>query len=526
MNNSEHIMASMAIFTDTFEPISDYHLQMVGSHIHWINKLRESIVNRGTLLNVEIISKDNYCPFGKWLHNEHTRLHLGHLHRYHECVEKHAAFHIEAGKIAELANMGKYDNALRELNSDSDFSRASITLITAIFPPMTNSFFREDWKTKLHLTMQTNHALPALGSQAPDFYLENRELEEVTLASYAGKRKILNILPSLDVPGCMAWLQKFNQNIANLKNIVVLIISADLPSVQRCFSETEVLHDVVALSTFRAPTFAADYGVQITDKSLAGLMAPAIVVIDEKNEVIYTQFLSELLELARKPDYESIFKALKHTDSEVPSLEALSESLSILNVDTSKIDNLPENFRAMDTSVIGSVRENFRVTIPIANPCYCEIVPITPKENASEEYKHAYALLATRKIQNEIDETLRSAEELVHDENLTPCMQFALLDISMTGCSIVNHDEELSYFLRPHTIYKNCTIFMPNYGKATITFKLMSQHKIELHKVDEFNELIGILFVNMKPSVERIISSYAQELERRRVSMLRGYSPK
>jgi thiol peroxidase len=529
MNSSEHIMASMAIFTDTFEPVSDYHLQMVGSHIHWINKLRESIANKGTLLNVEIISKDSCCPFGKWLHNEHTRLHLGHLHRYHECVEKHAAFHIEAGKVAELANKGKYDNALRELNSDSDFSRASNTLITAIFPPMTNSFFREDWKTKLHLTMQTNGVLPALGSPAPDFHLQNSALEEVTLASYVGKRKILNILPSLDVPGCVASIQKFNQNIANLENIVVLIITADLPSIQHCFSETEILHDVVVLSTFRAPTFAADYGVQITDKRLAGLMAPALVVIDEQNEVIYTQSLSELLELARKPDYESIFKVLKRSDNEAFGLEALSESLNILNMDASEIDSLPENFRAMDTSGIDSVREHFRVTIPIANPCYCEIVPPVPKENAPAEYKHAYALLATHKIQDESDETPTqqdSVEGVVPDKDSIPCMQFNLRDISMTGCSIVNQDEELSYFLRPHTIYKNCTIFIPNYGKATVTFKLMSQHKIEQHKAGEFNELIGILFVNMKPPVERVISCYAQELERRRISMLRGYSPK
>lgn len=311
MNDNEPILPSAAIFTDTFEPVSSYHLQMVGSHIHWVEKLRNSIVNKEMPLDVETISKDNCCDFGKWLHNKHTHSHLGHLHRYHECMEKHAAFHLEAGKVAGLANQGKYDNALWALNSDSAFTRASTVLITAIFPLTTNSFFREDWKAKLDLAIQTNGSLPLVGSQAPDFYLENSDLEEVTLATYSGKRKVLNILPSLDVPGCMASIQKFNQNVANLENIVVLIISADLPSVHRCFSETDVLHNVVALSTFRAPTFATDYGVQITSGCLAGLMVPAIVVIDEKNEVIYTQFLSKLLESARDPDYESIFGALK-----------------------------------------------------------------------------------------------------------------------------------------------------------------------------------------------------------------------
>lgn len=519
MNNSEYTKPAVAIFTDTFEPVSDCHLQMLGSHIHWIDKLRDSIANKETLLDVETISKDDCCPFGKWLHNEHTRLHFGHLHRYHECVEKHAVFHIEAGKVAELANKGKYDNALRMLSSDSAFSRASIALIAAIFPPMSNSFFRDDWKTKLDLTMQTNGSLPVLGSQAPDFHLENSELEEVTLASYFGKRKILNILPSLDVPGCLASIQKFNQKIANLKNIVVLIISADLPTVQRRFSETKVLHDVIALSTFRAPTFAADYGVKITNGRLAGLMVPAIVVIDEQNEVVYTQLLSELLELAREPNYKSIFEALNQFDNETLDLEELSEDLSIPDMDTTEISN----FSAMSVSGIGSVREHFRVTVPTENPCYCKIVLPAPKENATTEYKHAYAL-AANKIQNKIDEKLakqRSTKAIEHDKDLICCMQFNLRDISMTGCSIVNQDEEFSYFLRPHTIYRNCTIFIPHYGKVIVTFKLMSKRIIEQSKVGKFNELIGILFVNMTQPVERDISCYAQDLERQRVSMLR-----
>jgi hypothetical protein len=150
-----------------------------------------------------------------------------------------------------------------------------------------------------------------------------------------------------------------------------------------------------------------------------------------------------------------------------------------------------------------------------------------PKENATKEYKRAYAL-ATHKIQDKIDEKLTkhgSTKVVVHDNDSIPCMQFNLRDISMTGCSIVNQDEEFSYFLRPHTTYKNCTIFIPNYGKAIVTLKLMSKHKIEYDKASELHELIGILFVNMTQSAEHDISCYTQELERQRISMLRGYLP-
>jgi len=137
--------------------------------------------------------------------------------------------------------------------------------------------------------------------------LANIELDNVTLANYAGKRKILNIVPSLDTPTCAASARKFNQKASNLENSVVLIVSADLPFAQCRFCEIEGLDDVQALSTFRS-TFATDYGVQIIDSALAGLTARAIVVIDERNKIIYTQLVPEL---AHEPDYEAVFTALK-----------------------------------------------------------------------------------------------------------------------------------------------------------------------------------------------------------------------
>ena len=155
--------------------------------------------------------------------------------------------------------------------------------------------------------VQTCGDLPAVGSIAPNFSLANIELENVTLENYAGKRKILNIVPSLDTPTCAASARKFNQKAASLENTVVLIVSADLPFAQCRFCEIEGLHDVTALSSFRS-SFAVDYGVQIIDSALAGVTARAIVIIDEQNKVVYTQLVPEL---AHEPDYESVFAALK-----------------------------------------------------------------------------------------------------------------------------------------------------------------------------------------------------------------------
>jgi thioredoxin-dependent peroxiredoxin len=154
--------------------------------------------------------------------------------------------------------------------------------------------------------LHTSGELPVVGSKAPDFVLVNSKLQDVTLASYAGKKKVLNIVPSLDTPTCAASTRKFNEKAASLNNAVVLVVSADLPFAQCRFCEVEGLKDVLALSTFRS-TFADDYGVKITDTFLAGLTARAIVVIDENDVVIYTQLVGEL---ANEPDYDGVLAAL------------------------------------------------------------------------------------------------------------------------------------------------------------------------------------------------------------------------
>ncbi len=154
--------------------------------------------------------------------------------------------------------------------------------------------------------LNTSGELPAVGGNAPAFTLTSRELVDVSLANYAGKRKVLNIVPSLDTPTCAASTRKFNQKASHLDNTVVLVISADLPFAQSRFCETEDLTDVIPLSTFRSG-FANDYGVTIADTILRGLTARAIVIIDQHDQVIYTQLVAEL---ADEPDYESALAVL------------------------------------------------------------------------------------------------------------------------------------------------------------------------------------------------------------------------
>ncbi|HSN90476.1 MAG TPA: thiol peroxidase [Anaeromyxobacteraceae bacterium] len=156
--------------------------------------------------------------------------------------------------------------------------------------------------------IHTNGELPKVGSKAPDFKLTTGDLKDVSLADYKGKRKILNIVPSLDTPTCATSTRKFNERAGSLANTVVLVVSADLPFAAKRFCTTEGLNNVVPLTLMRGKGFAKDYGVLIQDGLLAGITARAVVVIDEKDVVTYTQLVPEI---GQEPDYESALAAAK-----------------------------------------------------------------------------------------------------------------------------------------------------------------------------------------------------------------------
>jgi thiol peroxidase len=149
--------------------------------------------------------------------------------------------------------------------------------------------------------------LPQPGQTAPDFKLVDKGLADVSLATYAGKRKVLNIFPSLDTPTCATSVRKFNKAASGLKNTVVLCISADLPFAQGRFCGAEGLDNVVTLSTMRGREFLQNYGVAIASGPLVGVAARAVVVLDENNRVLHSQMVKEI---ADEPDYEAALAAL------------------------------------------------------------------------------------------------------------------------------------------------------------------------------------------------------------------------
>ncbi len=146
-----------------------------------------------------------------------------------------------------------------------------------------------------------------MGGAAPAFSLTGGDLADVSLSDYQGKKVVLNIFPSIDTPTCSASVRKFNSELAGHENTVVLCISRDLPFAHSRFCEAEGIKDVVPLSELRDRSFGRDYGVEITDGPLAGLLARAVVILDDAGKVAYTQLVDEISEA---PDYEKALAAL------------------------------------------------------------------------------------------------------------------------------------------------------------------------------------------------------------------------
>jgi thioredoxin-dependent peroxiredoxin len=150
-------------------------------------------------------------------------------------------------------------------------------------------------------------SLPEVGS-SPAFSLTKGDLSATTNEAYAGKRVVLNIFPSVDTPTCATSVRTFNERASEADNTVVLNVSADLPFAQGRFCGAEGISNVETASSFRSPEFGSTFGLTMADGPLAGLLARAVVVLDDAGKVIYTELVPEI---ANEPNYDAALNALK-----------------------------------------------------------------------------------------------------------------------------------------------------------------------------------------------------------------------
>lgn len=149
---------------------------------------------------------------------------------------------------------------------------------------------------------------PKAGQKAPEFRLVDKDLKDVSLKDFAGKRKVLNIVPSLDTPVCAQSTRVFNKRASEASNTVVLVIAADLPFAMSRFCGAEGLNNVITLSTMRGAEFKRNYGVDITSGPIAGVTARAVVVLDENDRVLHAELVPEI---KNEPNYDAALAVLK-----------------------------------------------------------------------------------------------------------------------------------------------------------------------------------------------------------------------
>ncbi len=156
--------------------------------------------------------------------------------------------------------------------------------------------------------INTNANLPRIGGKAKDFILTDAKLQDHTLADFTGQKILLNIYPSIDTGVCATSVRKFNAEAAKLPNVVVLGISRDLPFALGRFCAAEGIDKLFTLSELRTREFGRDYGLEIVDGPMAGLLARAVVIIDEKGKVVYRELVDDIV---HEPNYKEALNALK-----------------------------------------------------------------------------------------------------------------------------------------------------------------------------------------------------------------------
>ena len=155
---------------------------------------------------------------------------------------------------------------------------------------------------------ETNGTLPSIGTTAPDFTLTATDMSSKSLNDFGKVRKVLNIFPSIQTGVCATSARKFNEEASKLKNTKIICISKDLPFAHAGFCATEGIENLEMLSDYKDTNFGDDYKLLITKSAFTGLLSRVVIVLDENNQVLYTE---QVPEIGQEPDYTSALNALK-----------------------------------------------------------------------------------------------------------------------------------------------------------------------------------------------------------------------
>lgn len=157
-------------------------------------------------------------------------------------------------------------------------------------------------------TVQLSGDVPKNGEKAEDFSFVKEDLSDANLSDYKDKVKVVMALPSLDTGICQKEARAFNEKLANMDNVVGIIVSKDLPMAMKRFCAAEGIENIVTASDFRYSDFSSQYNVDMTEGPLKGLMARIVWVLDADNNITYTEIVDDI---THEPNYENAINAVK-----------------------------------------------------------------------------------------------------------------------------------------------------------------------------------------------------------------------
>lgn len=145
-----------------------------------------------------------------------------------------------------------------------------------------------------------------VGDAAPDFQVVDNALQPVTLATDAGKVRLITVVPSLDTPVCDTMTRQFNEEAAMLPDsVAVYTISVDLPFAQKRWCGNAGIDKVRTLSDYQERSFGLNYGLLLKDLKL---LARAVFIIDQDDRVAYVELVPEV---TAEPSYAAAIEEVK-----------------------------------------------------------------------------------------------------------------------------------------------------------------------------------------------------------------------
>jgi thiol peroxidase len=146
-----------------------------------------------------------------------------------------------------------------------------------------------------------------VGARAPDFTVHSLDWSlKHGLADTEGKVRIIAAVPSLDTEVCDRETRRFNQEAASLsKDIVIEVISMDLPYAQKRWCGAAGVDQVMTLSDHMTAEFGEKYAVLIKERRI---LRRAVFVVGKDNKLVYVAYMPAL---GDEPNYSEVLEAAK-----------------------------------------------------------------------------------------------------------------------------------------------------------------------------------------------------------------------